>query len=259
VSRFEKYDATGTLGYTNQSFPVMLDFTDVLSVSYYDDYQFLSNDEEFTADFDFNNTSLGCSNTEQGTYCFESDFNKMIRGSLTGYKKRVLGKNQWLLGVNYYDEYGRIVQTVSKNYRGLTERVSSVYSFAGWLLLSKNELNAPDSNTYSVKKRFIYDHAGRLLEGYHQLFKNGVSQNEEVLLAKNYYNELGQLIEKNLHVVEGKSLQSLDYRYDIRGWLKSINDPSLDIVNGINENDDTLDFFGMDFFYNERLLGVPAN
>ena len=38
------------------------------------------------------------------------------------------------------------------------------------------------------------------------------------------YNELGQLMLKKLHMANDASyVQDIDYRYDIRGWLKSIN------------------------------------
>jgi hypothetical protein len=43
------------------------------------------------------------------------------------------------------------------------------------------------------------------------------------------YNELAQLVDKRLHSVDGGRiwLQSLDYRYHIRGWLTDINNRNL--------------------------------
>ncbi|MEM9076202.1 MAG: DUF6443 domain-containing protein [Bacteroidota bacterium] len=41
-------------------------------------------------------------------------------------------------------------------------------------------------------------------------------------LAANTYDELGQLVEKEV----GGGLQTVDYTYNVRGWLKQINDPS---------------------------------
>ncbi|WP_040497703.1 hypothetical protein, partial [Fulvivirga imtechensis] len=72
------------------------------------------------------------------------------------------------------------------------------------------------------------------------------------------YNELGELIEKNLHVENNQPHQSVDYRYNIRGWLENINNSSLQIETGVNENDARPDLFGMELLYNHPLNGVPA-
>ncbi|HLF33256.1 MAG TPA: DUF6443 domain-containing protein, partial [Cyclobacteriaceae bacterium] len=51
-----------------------------------------------------------------------------------------------------------------------------------------------------------------------------ISTTGGVFMAGNEYNELGMLIEKNIHELDsGKFLQSVDYRYNIRGWLTNIN------------------------------------
>jgi RHS repeat-associated protein len=48
------------------------------------------------------------------------------------------------------------------------------------------------------------------------------------MLAQNSYNELGTLVEKKLHSTNGGSsaLQTVNYAYNIRGWLTSVNDPN---------------------------------
>ncbi|MDH5251632.1 MAG: hypothetical protein OEW40_21740, partial [Cyclobacteriaceae bacterium] len=62
------------------------------------------------------------------------------------------------------------------------------------------------------------------------------------------YNELGQLVDKKLHNTTGTTfLQSVDYRYNIRGWISSINNSQLN-VNASN-NDEADDYFGMEFLY----------
>jgi hypothetical protein len=53
-----------------------------------------------------------------------------------------------------------------------------------------------------------------LLQHYHK-----VDDQTEVLLAENTYNELSQLSNKKV----GNNLQSIDYNYNIRGWLSWIN------------------------------------
>ncbi len=108
------------------------------------------------------------------------------------------------------------------------------------------------TSTQTTIRRFEYDHVGRLLKTWHNLNSAG-----EILLSLNEYNELGQLVDKKLHstVTTGANAkQSVDYRYNIRGWLTSMNDASL-TNTGIN-NDDTNDLFGMNLVYNETTLGV---
>ncbi|MFZ1807622.1 MAG: RHS repeat-associated core domain-containing protein, partial [Cyclobacteriaceae bacterium] len=75
----------------------------------------------------------------------------------------------------------------------------------------------------------------------------------EVLLAHNEYNELGQLIDKKMHSVDngGTFKQSVDYRYNIRGWLTSMNNAALDTNPATN--DDTGDLFGLELGYNNSI------
>jgi RHS repeat-associated protein len=104
------------------------------------------------------------------------------------------------------------------------------------------------TTTQTITRRFEYDHAGRLLKTWHSL--NGASP---LLLTQNEYNEIGQLVDKKLHSTNsGTSFkQSVDYRYNIRGWLTSMNDATL--ANNSTTNDDTGDLFGMNLGYNNDL------
>jgi RHS repeat-associated protein len=64
----------------------------------------------------------------------------------------------------------------------------------------------------------------------------------EVQIAAYEYNALGQLVTKKLHSTDGSTFkQNVDYRYNIRGWLKKINDP-------VTPN--ASDFFNMELQYN---------
>ncbi|MDC6364023.1 MULTISPECIES: DUF6443 domain-containing protein [Flavobacteriaceae] len=49
---------------------------------------------------------------------------------------------------------------------------------------------------------------------------------EEELIARNEYDELGQLVRKKVGNTEASPLQTVDYTYNIRGWLTGINDIS---------------------------------
>ncbi len=101
--------------------------------------------------------------------------------------------------------------------------------------------------THSIIKRFDYDHAGRLLNTYHT-----VDAEDAVILSRHRYNELGQLINKGLHSSNGTDYaQTVDYRYTIRGWLTSINDPAINpdglFQFNLRYNDPTISGTGAQF------------
>lgn len=105
----------------------------------------------------------------------------------------------------------------------------------------------------TIKRRFDYDHAGRLINTWHS-FNN----KPEIVLAHNDYNELGQLIDKKLHSTvadASNAKQSVDYAYNIRGWLTHINDAAL-----TTQAQEAKDYFGMELAYNTDLgTGNPSD
>jgi RHS repeat-associated protein len=107
----------------------------------------------------------------------------------------------------------------------------------------------------SITRTFKYDHAGRLLETWH-----AVNSEQPVLLARNEYNELGQLVTKKLHSTADINSaptsrnykQHVDYRYNIRGWLTRINNSDLSKENTTDAAEPG-DYFGMNLGYNDDL------
>ncbi|MEJ0031739.1 MAG: hypothetical protein WDO15_15790 [Bacteroidota bacterium] len=379
----ETFDGTNTcFGYTN-TVMVSSSFAgsfEPLTITYYDNYDFIRNDPYFASG--------------------PSPFPR-VTGMITGTWTRILGKDrQWLRSVNYYDDNGRLVQTISDNHKRGQDVTANVYDFTGKVTASKttsvdhkiawsnvassikvkedrlvNGVNtaanqaaisaqqipvnsdgwveftcstfnkapslrwfglstgAPASINYcvqqtlvatstigsiqaqengvsrssvivvdggdvvrierrgmkmyyskngvvfwttaltsrpalnahaaltvinselynprisvagtmrTVEKHFEYDHAGRLIKTWHS-----VDGRDSILIAKNDYNELGQLIDKKLHSDDTINFrQSLDYRYNIRGWLLSSNGAQLNA----EETNSRRDLFGFDLFYND--------
>src|SRR5690606_25527102 len=143
----------------------------------------------------------------------------------------------WLWSVNHYDDKGRVVQNIATNPLGGVDRVTTKYDFVGKVLETKTTHNAGAGDQQIVTRTFDYDHAGRLINTWHKL-----NAANPVLLAQNEYNEIGQLVTKKLHSPNGNNFeQNVDYRYNIRGWLTSMNG------EGIRE---ASDLFGMDLRYN---------
>lgn len=152
-------------------------------------------------------------------------------------------------GTVYYKVNGTIVYTSTVP---STSQLMSYISFGATgasirqgRLSNAFGVQSPNTLLSSFTKRFLYDHAGRLLNTWHSL--NGA---DEILLSRNTYNEIGQLIDKKLHSTAADASdarQSVDYRYNIRGWLTSINNATLS--NDDIANDDANDFFGMNLDY----------
>ncbi|UOB19000.1 DUF6443 domain-containing protein [Abyssalbus ytuae] len=99
--------------------------------------------------------------------------------------------------------------------------------------------------------QFKYDHAGRL-----KTQVQSINGGTEELIAENTYDELGQLVQKKVGGSNGTGgLQTIDYSYNIRGWLKGINN-----VGGSNSSITlgTGDLFGFQINYNDPNTGGVA-
>ena len=131
----------------------------------------------------------------------------------------------------YYDNRYRTIQTVMENQFGDIDRQSQKYDFIG-RILNKKFTHTKSGQATNVFEEFTYDHASRLLAHYHQI-NNG----PKVLVNQLRYNEIGQLVEKNLNAVVTGFTQSVDYRYNIRGWLTHINNAALTNDGGITNDE----------------------
>ncbi|MFV1883192.1 MAG: DUF6443 domain-containing protein [Balneola sp.] len=133
-------------------------------------------------------------------------------------------QGSWLEGVTFYDKYGRTIYTKSTNHVGGTDKSWSLYHFDGEVERTKS-IHVGNGITTTVRNRFEYDHAGRLLKQYQQN-----NSQTEVLIAENSYNELGQLVSKELNkeLVSGSMVaaQTVDFKYHLRGWLEQVNNPA---------------------------------
>ncbi|WP_421876469.1 DUF6443 domain-containing protein [Marinoscillum sp.] len=216
---------SGSHGYTtSNTYPnansSTITFDQVLSVTYYDDYS--HHNQSY---FDLNNWSYVDTGAD-----FEDNENVEVKGLVTGTKTKVLGSNEYLFASSYYDDRYRTIQSISTNIHGGTDRVSNSYNFTGTIKKSIREHDGDED--VNVTEGFNYDHMDRLISSTHKV--NGQST---VTMQNNSYNELGELKEKNI----GNNVQSIDYKYNIRGWLTHLN-------NG-TAFDDASDKFGMELQY----------
>ncbi|TJY59718.1 DUF4105 domain-containing protein, partial [Sphingobacterium alkalisoli] len=188
-------DRIQAANYTNKAFPTA--GTVEYTVNYYDDYTF---------------------NGATNAALLPSGITRSQRTNtlLTGTRVSKDDGTAPLLTVNYYDERARLIQAVSQNHLGGTDRVTNTYSFVGELLTSRHEHKAsPTGAATTVLTTNAYDHVGRLLTSRHK-----INSQTEVVLAKNEYNEIGQLKNRSLHSENNGStfLSSVAYSYNERGW-----------------------------------------
>jgi hypothetical protein len=167
---FDTYDGSGTFhGYTNTLFPTTN--LDVLTVIYYDNYDFKSL-SGWGSPYNYTNESLTAT-VINGTYTEPATENTRVLGQPTGGKTKVLdGGSNYLKAVTYYDDKYRAIQVISDAYlNGAiagTDRTTSLYDFPGKVLKTLTKHNMVSGTpAKTIARRMEYDHAGRLLKTYH--------------------------------------------------------------------------------------------
>ena len=223
-----------------------------LTMTFYDDYS-NTPDKQYTA---FYNSFLDAGANQHAEQSPSASDQQAVQtiGLATGTKVRViedpadLTKGQWLATVNFYDDRARVIQTQSDNYRGATDKVTNRYNFTGQLISSFfHHLNpaALTNNNTRIKTNLNYDHANRLLEVYKTINE---ADSTKRLIVRNDYDPMGQLKQKHLGQLpaDGSFLETQDYTYNIRGWLKGINK---DYTNNDNSHGGNSRWFGMELSY----------
>lgn len=145
-----------------------------------------------------------------------------------------------------YDLKGRAVRTQTTNYLGgYTQIDNSIEPITGRINYTETKHRRLSSGSVLyVKDAFTYTNQERLLSHTHQIGVAGTPQ----LLAKNTYDELGQLISKQVGGTDTSTfvgLQKVDYNYNIRGWLTAINN-----VESLPESGHPDDLFAFKVNYN---------
>jgi RHS repeat-associated protein len=156
-----------------------------------------------------------------GTKVYDQTVTSNVTGLPTVSLVRELTTKTWSTTSTYYDERGRIIQTIKKElYGGMAGdgiTVSSKLNFVGQPEEVK-EVQTFNGLPNTLVRTYKYYDSGQLQEVTAQLNNSPVVET----LATYTYNELGQ-VKKKLY---GGTDQKQVYEYNIRGWLTKINDPS---------------------------------
>ena len=191
-----------TVYYTNSYF---VSLETVLSINYYDTYP-------TGTPFPTQNKIFGEA-ILQDAYDTES---KSVKSLPTASFVKNINDDRWTKNYTFYDKLGRAIGSHSTNHLGGNTIVHSRLDFTGTVYKTKTynkRINA--ELPVVVEEKFEYDDQKKLVKHYHQV----LGKTPQELLAENTYNELGQLTQKKV----GNNLQTINYNYNIRGWMTGIN------------------------------------
>ena len=219
------------------SYPSTSSNFELLSQNYYDDYSWVAGSGTVLS------STIDATNLTNSSYFITSynaapyfalslTPNYTIKGMPTGSMTKVLGSNpaQYLFSVLFYDEKGRLIQSQSINSSGGKDITTTQYDFSGKPLRSLLQHNKGGTNpqTHTLSTKLEYDHLGRLLFARKQISSVVGGQSitiPEKTILQNTYDEIGQLKTKKIGNKPGSvtELETLNYDYNIRGWLLGMN------------------------------------
>jgi RHS repeat-associated protein len=206
----------------------------VLTIDYYDHYNY-PRVKTFNQSFTIDQT-VPADETEDVA---KSD---LTLGTPTGSFVRVLdGTEKFLASTIFYDREGSVIQTHSETYRNTVDINTIQYDFAGRIRSSytKHQSNLGEINIFN---RNVFDKIGRVIKITESINGSGAKE-----LVEYTFNELGQVLKKRLAPgfagADGPQLETLNYEYNIRGNLTSIN------KNYVNSYLQSGNYFGMELAY----------
>lgn len=224
---------------------------EVLTETYYDNYSWVSGtglSDAFINTYAANTNYFYTASNSTFPYPQSITPTYISNGLTTGSKVKVLGTSTYLYIVAFYDDHGRVIQTHSINYTGGKDTVTNQYDFSGKLLrtLLCHEKAGTNSQKYKVLTKMEHDATGRLTKT-----SKKVGDSPETTISVNFYYELGHLQKKKLgqkrdntnqNTYTSSAIDSLQYIYNLHGWLRGINK---DYARGITSTN----WFGMELTY----------
>lgn len=145
-------------------------------------------------DASFYDPETAIENVHIGYSIMGQTFTQNVKGLTTGSKVRVLDTNDWITTVSHYDEKGRTIHlTSNNNYLDTSDAVSSLLDFSGKVLKTNTTHKQANNDPVVTSDEYVYDTNNRLLYQTKQ-----INNEDKELIARNHYDELGQLIQKQV-------------------------------------------------------------
>ncbi|MFC4262331.1 DUF6443 domain-containing protein [Ferruginibacter yonginensis] len=244
-----------TAAYNSVQYPNVANYaSEELTVNYYDDYEWIASSglPNTLINFDITQaTPILNLGTQPGGLPLEKV--PVNRNAITGVKTQVLnmGTPTYLNAISYFDDKGRVIQTRGNHLSNGIVVQTQQYDWLGKQLVSvqKIEKNTTAIETLTHATQTIYDVLNRPIQQDDiiggSLVNNGVIPQTWHTTTTLHYDKIGQLVNKKLAPNYGQNgLENLQYQYNIRGWLSSVNQ---DYTKGLNNSH----YFGFNLGYNQ--------
>lgn len=211
-----------------------------LSFTYYDNYGFNG-----AHTFDVSQvTNLGYRNASGGGDVDPVSQTLRYSGMVTGTKTRVMNNAStpaFLTSTVFYDEEGRGIQSKEENVGGGVDIATTQYHFDGRVLSTKETHTMPNTAYVGLTTltKYKFSKSGRVTAIAKKIHSTtvsyatntnmvGIEEDADAnykITASYKYNELGRRIKKTISpgYNNGQGLETIDYSYNIRGWLTGIN------------------------------------
>lgn len=209
---FERQGMPVYYGNQDITYPDSTKWVTILSLNYYDTYPSYNFNPPFPNTI-INQPSLTDNSTGNNVSTKSFPVLSLVKN---------IEDDNWTKDYVYYNYKGQTIGTHSINHLGGYTHTESKLDFIGVPQQTITRHKRLNSDTEKViTETFEYDHQNRLI-----VHKHKVDNNTEEILAQNNYNEISQITNKKVGgIVASNPLQSIDYTYNIRGWLTKINDP----------------------------------
>ncbi len=241
----------GTPGYCNSC-----NNTLVNSVYYYDTYTY-QGAKPFNSNFSFaplNGDPYGPLNP----WIEPTETSTRVINMPTGSKTRVINENHddgnytndiFLTATTYYDDKGRAIQSLSDNIKGTVDYSTTQYDFTGQVQSVCERQNMPSMmlpQNYQLITGYTYDELRRLSSVTKKIGDNAFKK-----IVSFQYDEFGRAKNKKLSpdFNSGAGIETLNYTYNLQGWLNGINKDWALANTSLNQWDH---FFGMYMGYDNR-------
>lgn len=243
------------------SYPVTSSGYEELTKTFYDNYDWLNTNSGhgFSAGRSTTDDAYLLPASSASPYPQPVTQSNATKGTVTGTKTKVLGAFSeivYLYTISYFDAKGRVIQVQAQNYNHGVDITTMQYSWSGnpLLTIEKTDKATGNSQIITVLTQFTYDDLWRVakIEKKIQssLVNGGAMPANWTTIVQNEYDELGKLRLKKIgnkpNATAGTPLAKLEYKYNIRGWLLSVN------KNYITASSNNDQYFGMELGYDKH-------
>ncbi|HMJ47151.1 MAG TPA: DUF6443 domain-containing protein, partial [Ferruginibacter sp.] len=230
-----------------------------LAKTHYDDYNSIPAGLTSTFDATWVTHFLSTYNSSP-YYAQQQAASNKTKNMVTWNETNVLGTTTFLPAVLIYDDKGRVIQVKSKNISGGVDIITTQYNWIGQpvITVQKHENANTPSQTSVVVTKLSYDDLGRLVKTEkkvsNSLVNSGAMPSNFKTISELEYDKLGQLVKKKLAPAfnNNAGLETLNYDYNIRGWMLGINRDYAKDASSSN-------YFGFDLGYDKPYNGLINN